>query len=318
MTADAKVGLLLGLVFIVMIAFLINGLPGFLKSAPTELVSNGMVQNPQENVLISEKGKPIVDILHPPAKPEREMDSSDVRITIPLDNEVSPERKSPDSTIQKLSPPTTPSDKPGEREAIQPVDAVLPQPAAAPRTYVVQDGDSLAKISLAIYGPDLGKKLATVNAIYEANKNQLESPHKVPIGMKLIIPDLSSAPVKTTEGNKTTDKQPTKPSEPVKASERTLDRSGDKPPSKPATKPAKPTNPDPKIFEPVKSGKRMSDAKAASGRSHQVQPGENLWNIAEKHLGNGNRYREILSLNAGVIHEPDDIRDRMELKLPKR
>jgi hypothetical protein len=31
MTADAKVGLLLGLVFIVLIAFLINGLPGFLN-----------------------------------------------------------------------------------------------------------------------------------------------------------------------------------------------------------------------------------------------------------------------------------------------
>ena len=36
MTADAKVGLLLGLVFIVLIAFLINGLPGFL-SAPSKL-----------------------------------------------------------------------------------------------------------------------------------------------------------------------------------------------------------------------------------------------------------------------------------------
>ena len=33
MTTDAKVGLLLGLVFIVIIAFLINGLPDFLKAS---------------------------------------------------------------------------------------------------------------------------------------------------------------------------------------------------------------------------------------------------------------------------------------------
>ena len=35
MTADAKIGLLLGLVFIVIIAFLINGLPNFFKSEET-------------------------------------------------------------------------------------------------------------------------------------------------------------------------------------------------------------------------------------------------------------------------------------------
>ena len=34
MTSDAKVGLLLGLVFIVIIAFLINGLPNILKNDP--------------------------------------------------------------------------------------------------------------------------------------------------------------------------------------------------------------------------------------------------------------------------------------------
>ena len=34
MTTDAKVGLLLGLVFIVIIAFLINGLPDFLRPLP--------------------------------------------------------------------------------------------------------------------------------------------------------------------------------------------------------------------------------------------------------------------------------------------
>ena len=42
MTSDAKIGLLLGLVFIFIIAFLINGLPSFHSRNNNELTTNGV------------------------------------------------------------------------------------------------------------------------------------------------------------------------------------------------------------------------------------------------------------------------------------
>jgi hypothetical protein len=43
MTADAKVGLLLGLFFIVIIAFLVNGLPNFIHEKDTSTTSVSIV-----------------------------------------------------------------------------------------------------------------------------------------------------------------------------------------------------------------------------------------------------------------------------------
>ena len=57
-----------------------------------------------------------------------------------------------------------------------------PTPAAA-RTYTVQPGDSLSKISKEFYG-DANKYMK----IFEANKDQLTDPDKVKVGTNLIIP----------------------------------------------------------------------------------------------------------------------------------
>ena len=57
------------------------------------------------------------------------------------------------------------------------------QPAAAARTYVVRRGDTLFRISAAVYGD--GHKW---RRIYEANRHALRSPDDLRIGMKLVIP----------------------------------------------------------------------------------------------------------------------------------
>jgi hypothetical protein len=55
-------------------------------------------------------------------------------------------------------------------------------PASA-RTYTVQPGDSLSKISKQFYG-DANKYMK----IFEANKDKLSDPDKVKAGMDLLIP----------------------------------------------------------------------------------------------------------------------------------
>jgi nucleoid-associated protein YgaU len=53
----------------------------------------------------------------------------------------------------------------------------------SPRTYTVQAGDSLSKISKQFYG-DANKYMT----IFNANKDKMSDPDKVKIGTELIIP----------------------------------------------------------------------------------------------------------------------------------
>jgi nucleoid-associated protein YgaU len=55
--------------------------------------------------------------------------------------------------------------------------------AAAPRTYTVQKGDTLSKISKQYYG-DANKYMK----IFEANKDKLKDPDKIQVGQVLVIP----------------------------------------------------------------------------------------------------------------------------------
>ena len=57
---------------------------------------------------------------------------------------------------------------------------------------------------------------------------------------------------------------------------------------------------------------------------HVVEPGDTLWDIAEDHLGSGERYPEVFDLNDGVVQpdgqrltDPDLIRVGWELDLPE-
>jgi nucleoid-associated protein YgaU len=56
-------------------------------------------------------------------------------------------------------------------------------PSSSVRTYTVQPGDSLSKISRQFYG-DANKYMK----IFEANKDKLSDPDKVRAGMDLVIP----------------------------------------------------------------------------------------------------------------------------------
>jgi nucleoid-associated protein YgaU len=56
-------------------------------------------------------------------------------------------------------------------------------PSSSARTYMVQPGDSLSKISRQFYG-DANKYMK----IFDANKDKLSDPDKVRAGMELVIP----------------------------------------------------------------------------------------------------------------------------------
>jgi nucleoid-associated protein YgaU len=61
--------------------------------------------------------------------------------------------------------------------------AVGAAPKSAARTYTVQPGDSLSKISKQFYG-DANKYMN----IFNANKDKLSDPDKIKVGTELVIP----------------------------------------------------------------------------------------------------------------------------------
>lgn len=166
MTSDAKIGLLLGLAFIFIIAFIINGLPSFRE----EVNNNELTTN-----MVSWQNKP-------PAIAAKEREVINRRVVV----EKRPPKTTPLSTADENVRWTTalPKSPPAVKKNI-------PNKAAIPKTYVVKQGDSLAAIAQKFYGSGEGNKKINISRIFEANRGLLKSPDEIYVGQILIIPPLS-------------------------------------------------------------------------------------------------------------------------------
>ncbi len=323
MTSDAKIGLLLGLVFIFVIAFIINGLPNLKPQTSKGELPTNMVPLHDENFGVADTAQkaqevfdwsPLIDsqeneVAEPveataiePSQPvvqepeqSQTANAPDVRLTIPLPSiEALLEHLTKGMESQKEQAATVSMDVPQPVTA-QPVaaagrtkqDSKPTKPAAtkpAPKIHVVADGESLASVAKKAYGPEEGNKLVNVQRIYEANRNILKSPDEVKVGQKLVIPPLP----KPASG-------PKKPEEVLSAALfKFRTESGAKP--APAGAPS----------------------KSQEGRWYVVQDGDNLWKIAVSQLGSGARYEEIAKLNARILKNGDSLDVGMRLRVPAK
>lgn len=274
MTADAKVGLLLGLFFIIVIAFLINGLPKFLQAASAE--------------------EPFDTQIESPPAPDLVIDNRVVETARNLEQDVPLRRTAPPEQVVVLSDPSPDEQTDSTRiraEQIASVSVRMPSipvesPAppvgsAPPRYHVVQRGENLPVIAKQYYGPEEGNRRIVIQKLYEANRDVLESPSKIRVDDKLVIPPLEEL----------LNESPRTPSAAAAPTEESsfLSRFAN-------------------FFEPVDSDK--------PAKRYVVQQGESLWSIAQKTLGDGKRYREILAANED-IEDPDQVRAGMSLTIPQ-
>jgi nucleoid-associated protein YgaU len=287
MASDAKIGLLLGLVFIFIIALVINGLPSFQEDSGSNELTAKMVDaqnNPsaiaaRERVAISRR-VPAEVTYQRPVSPAPSAVNQDVG------SETAPQQNVPEVVIK---------DTPIERAiaaAARVIAAKNETPktqtneAVSSKTYIVGKGDTLAIIAKKIYGAEEGNKKANIVRIFEANRKLLKSPDELQIGQELVIPPLQVASAQ--EKGKVVDVL-----------------SG--------------TN-----FTKVESiGKRHlilanghKTAQPIQTGSYVVREGDTLWKIAAEKLGNGSRYTEIAKLNAGIFDGEDNLTVGMRLKIP--
>jgi nucleoid-associated protein YgaU len=281
MTTDAKVGLLLGLVFIFIIAFVIKGLPNLHNGKDSNELTTTMV-NSQNSTSGIGGGASKIEIIRPPlkfaetpmgqknnsllAEVERASEETGSRrgktVDVSSAEEQRPRFKAPLATSRFVF------DKPVEAEA----------KPAMPKFHEVMSGESLAEIAKKFYGDREGNKLKNVKRIFEANRRILKSEDEIYVGQKLVIPPLASQEERAARVV------------PVTAEV----KSGGKGQLSTGTK------------------------KGGQERCHVVEEDESLWVIACEELGDGARYREIADLNADILEDEDAVFVGMRLKLPVR
>jgi nucleoid-associated protein YgaU len=325
MTSDAKIGLLLGLVFIFIIAFVINGLPRFRSTTNGSELTTNMVSSQNDPLGIGEKEREVQNFIGwPPAQTEAQQpesetspplleDDEDVRFKIKLPENISyppiieTAQESERAPVEPVGPAPAESTEPSLARLF---DALAPQPPAeekieikkpprpgkprSPKVYVVSDGDNLAKIAKKLYGPEQGNKHANIMRIYELNCDVLTSPDEVRVGQKLIIP-----PVVVSQGDQN------KP-------EKTLSSSFFEKVESIGRKDIQADHPKPKP-SPINNAKASNDHK-----QYVIKDGDNLWRIAVEKLGDGSRYQEIAKLNADILEDPNNLRVGTTLKMPAR
>jgi nucleoid-associated protein YgaU len=290
MTSDAKMGLLLGLVIVVVIAFLINGLPGLFNKSEEEPVKTSIVSYSANDAGLSDKAKQAVNAISifdekpteftpPRAEPivqeirsqSREIRSSgrEIRFSAPL----------PVTSTVALSDSLF---EPAVETPVEEPARILKLPKTT--TYTVQNGDSLGSISKNVYGEQLGNKLSSVKAIYRANTKILSSPDSIRVGQELTIPSLSA------QGS---------------------------------AAPVEQSSTQPQAFRKVRSfaDSNLDSLKKALKNSQKVyivQEGDSLWKIADTQLGNGERYNEIIQANRDIISDKESISVGLRLKIPAK
>ncbi len=292
MTSDAKVGLLLGLFFIFVIAFIINGLPRFRSDTNSNELTT-MANSPNDSYIGSNERKareairrerPVRNRSQSAAEAQEATgDEGKFRYKRPLseDNVAAKDEQVTATTENKVKSTAPDANKETKVNVPKQVKPDLP------KVYIVQDGDSLAKIAQTFYGAVKGNKTLNVVRIFEANRKLLKSPDDISVGQKLIIPLLKDEAKSVFAGGLF---------ERIKSIGRT--RSSTTAPTKTPSKP----RPKPPAAQPSKQ--------------YVVREGDNLWRIAAKQLGNGERFREIIKLN--TLEDEDYLTVGQRLRLPVR
>ena len=284
MTSDAKIGLLLGLVFIFIIAFIINGLPRFRSNTNNNELTTNMVNSPNDSMGIAakeRKAQAVFDLVE--RVPQERADEvpvvskneGAVRFKMPFSQ--GPSAVKDDLIVEtandRLKPPAPVSRTNGKTR-------VNKSKTALPKTYVVSKGDNLAIIAQKFYGPDAGNKKINIMRIFEANRKLLKSLDEIYVGQKLTIPPLI-------------DKSASVFSESLFDKVKSIGR--------------KLTSPD-----------KTKTPRASRSKQYVVREGDSLWRIAVEQLGNGTRYKELSEINADILGNEDYLAVGMSLRIPAR
>ena len=173
MAVNAKIGLLLGLVAVFVLAFALNSVHRSGDREDNNDPAAVMVEGP-----LGIKPEIPLEALPPAPASQSPVSQSAAAQTAERYRTVLPEIATTEKSVTNVEPRK-------------------PAPAPAVVRYIVCEGDSLAYIARKFYGPEQGNKKANVMKIFEANRGILKSPDEIDVGQELVIPPLETSPPQT-------------------------------------------------------------------------------------------------------------------------
>lgn len=328
MTSDAKIGLLLGLVFIFVIAFIINGLPNLRPQTSKGEVSTTMVPAADENFGVADNAQKAQETLDWTDLPDRQQTTYDVTgpVTVRERGATAEQPQTADNqgvrsvfpmpSIENLLEYLTPAVQPKEQATV--IMDVPKQPAEQPRAAIPQPKPDLT-------APRPGTQTAETRGTLKPPSAPTERTYVVADGENLA--SVAKKVYGPEEGNRIVNVQRI-----FEANKDVLKsihevRAGQKlviPPLPPASvKKDTPADVLPKtLFEKVDAIRKQAQAnlppKTADTRWYVVQDGDNLWKIATNQLGSGPRWEEIAKLNADILESSEKLDVGMEIRLPAK
>ena len=175
MNSDAKIGLLLGLVFIVIISFIINGLPNLFKGDDqSELAVAALIDVPDYTGISdpAEEAVQTIRLMDNVVAPRQVLPPSDKNEAIRFEQEFNPGRNS-----------VVAEDLTERRQTFS--------KKTTERIYEVKAGDNLAVIAKKFYGDEHGNRHIVIEKLYAFNRKTLKSADQLMVGDKLKIPPLA-------------------------------------------------------------------------------------------------------------------------------
>jgi nucleoid-associated protein YgaU len=283
MTSDAKMGLLLGLIFIFIIAFIINGMGNFRANSNNNELTTQMIDSQKNYQALAAKERKLREVFNQP-EPVKKADvaaensssryaaEQNIRFSAPLPK---------NSPVEKNDVLINPA--PAKRVVTRTQTTRTVKAAAKwPKYHLVDEGDNLALIAKKFYGAKQGNKKKNIDRIFRANQ-QLNSADEIYAGQRLVIPALANSANKKKGVTN------------VSAGTR-FQKVGSV------------------ANKPIYQKSRDARKKAV----YVVRQGDSLWVIAARKLGNGCRYSEIVKLNRDILADEDYLAVGMRLKMPAR
>jgi nucleoid-associated protein YgaU len=292
MTRETKIGLLVGLAFIIVIGILLSDWTTGVreeKPAPLQLAGNnvrsGLGQPATDNappvVVTPPNVTPNQTVLtRDELQPRRTAPPAQQPITLANqdnagsthDNLVAAARRGGEELVDSHGQALTNDTQADQQQATQ--QAVRPAaPSQAAGTYKAEPGDNLTKICTKVYGTSTK---ALRDAIVAANPSLHDNPNRIIVGHSYVIPPQNGG---ATPTNTQTAELPTQ--------------------QQTATQSQQPTTTTPEHV-------------------YVVQSGDTLWSIARNELGNTAAVAAIRDLNQDVLKGSDRLRANMKLRLPAK
>jgi nucleoid-associated protein YgaU len=184
----------------------------------------------------------------------------------------------------------------------QPQPPVTPvTPATPKREYVAQAGDSLSRMASKLLGSNTK---ANRDAIVKLNPTLQKNPDIVVEGRKYTIPP-SAAPTQTVAMTPAT---PAAPVTPVS----TVGPTGIPDTVAVNSRGSRPAVPVTQLVDPIPA----AAPAAGGGMWYVVKENDNLWKIAADQLGSGNAWLQIKELNKDILKGGETVQPNMRLRIP--